>query len=85
MNDTSPEIQKLVFQKIMERSGEERFIMGALMFDAAREIILASFPKDLPEAELKSKIIRTYLWRTSGICDWKSLTQVLKSDTFVSL
>ena len=40
----------------MARSGEERFIMGALMFDAARDIILASLPKDLPEAELRSRL-----------------------------
>jgi hypothetical protein len=40
----------------MARSGEERFIMGALMFDAARDIILASLPKDLTEAEFRSRL-----------------------------
>lgn len=56
MNDTSPEVEQKVREMIMARSGEERFIMGALMFDAAREIILASFPRDLPEAELRSRL-----------------------------
>lgn len=56
MNDTSPEVERKMREMIMARSGEERFIMGALMFDAAREIILASLPKDLPEAELRSRL-----------------------------
>jgi hypothetical protein len=30
--------------------------MGALMFDAARKIVLASLPKDLPEEELKRRL-----------------------------
>ena len=38
MTDTPPEIDRMVCDKIMERSGEERFIMGAEMFDAAREM-----------------------------------------------
>ena len=53
MNDTSPEIEQKTFEMIMARSGEERFMMGVRSFDAAREIVLASLPKDLPEHELK--------------------------------
>ncbi len=56
MNDTSPEIEKRFHEMIMARSGAERLIMGALMFDAAREIVLASLPKDLPEEELKRRL-----------------------------
>ena len=56
MNDTSPEIEVKVREMIMARSNEERFIMGARMFDAARDIILASLPQDLPEAELKARL-----------------------------
>jgi hypothetical protein len=36
MTDTPPEIAELVRQKLMARSGEERFLMGVRMFDAAR-------------------------------------------------
>ena len=32
---------------LMARSNEERFIMGARMFDVARDIVLASAPADL--------------------------------------
>ena len=56
MNDTSPAIEQKMREMIMARSGEVRFIMGALMFDAARDIILASLPKDLPEVELRSRL-----------------------------
>jgi hypothetical protein len=56
MDDTQPHIKKMVRDGLMARSGEERFIMGALMFDAARDMILASLPKDLPPDELKRRL-----------------------------
>jgi hypothetical protein len=68
MNDTPPEIEKKVRELIMARSGEERLIMGALMFDAAREMILASFPAGLSEGELKKRLFE----RVYGI-SWESL------------
>ena len=51
MTDTPPEVERMLRDKIMERSGEERFIMGALMFDSAREMIKASLPRGLSETE----------------------------------
>jgi len=56
MNDTSPEVERLVREKIMARSGEERFVMGAQMFDAVRKMVRASLPADLPAAELKRRL-----------------------------
>lgn len=56
MNDTPPEIEEKVHEMMMARSGAERFIMGALMFDAARQIVLASLPKDLPAEELRRRL-----------------------------
>ncbi len=56
MNDTSPEIEARVREMMMRRSNEERLIMGARMFDAAREIVIASLPKDLPEDEFKQRL-----------------------------
>lgn len=53
MNDTSPEIAELVRQKMMALSGEERFIMGCRSFEAARAMVVASLPKDLPPLEFK--------------------------------
>ncbi len=56
MNDTAPEIAELVRQKLMDRSGAERFVMGARMFDAARAVVLASLPTGLSPAELKRQL-----------------------------
>lgn len=53
MTDTSPEIAEMVRARLMALSGAERFRMGVQMFDAARRMVLASLPADLPEAERK--------------------------------
>lgn len=56
MNDTAPEIEELVHEMMMQRSCEERFLMGARMFDSARELVIASMPKDLPPHEFKRRL-----------------------------
>ena len=58
MTDTSPEIAELVRQKLMARSGEERFLMGVRMFDAARAMTLASLPAELSPEELKRQLFQ---------------------------
>ena len=60
MNDTSPEIERMVFDRMMALSGEERFIIGALMFDTAREIVLASFPPGLSSAEVRRRLCERF-------------------------
>lgn len=44
VNDTSPEIAELVRQRLMSRSGEERFVMGVRMFEAARDMVRQRLP-----------------------------------------
>jgi hypothetical protein len=56
MTDTLPEVAEIVRSKLMSRSGAERFIMGAQMFDAARRMALASLPSDLPPEELRRRL-----------------------------
>ena len=56
MNDTPPEIAELVRQKLMARSGAERFTMGVRMFDAARTVVLASLPANLAPLEQKRRL-----------------------------
>jgi hypothetical protein len=51
VTDTPPAIEQEMRRKIMARSGEERFIMGSEMFESAREMVMASLPKDLSETE----------------------------------
>lgn len=58
MTDTSPEIAELVRQKLMARSGEERFLMGVRSFEVAREMVLASFPAGLTPEELKRQLFK---------------------------
>ena len=56
MTDTSPEIAEMVRARLMAFSGADRFRMGSDMFDAARLMVLASLPDDLPETERKRRL-----------------------------
>jgi hypothetical protein len=58
VTDTPSTIEQEVRRKIMARSGEERFIMGAEMFESAREMVMASLPKDLSEAERRRLLFK---------------------------
>jgi hypothetical protein len=56
MTDTSPDISEMMRVRLMARSSSDRFVMGARMFEAARTMILASFPPGLPPAEAKRRL-----------------------------
>ena len=56
MTDTPPGIAELVRSRMMARPAAERFMMGARMFEAAREMVLASFPAGLSESELRHRL-----------------------------
>jgi hypothetical protein len=56
MTDTPPEIEKLYFDMLMKKSNEERFLMGARMFEAAKEIVIASFPEGLSKSEFRERL-----------------------------
>jgi len=58
MTDTPPEIAEMVRQKLMARSGAERFVMGTRMFDAAQAMVLASLPNCLSPDELKRQLFQ---------------------------
>ena len=58
VTDTPPEIERMVREKIMALSGEMRFIMGAQMFDSAREMVEASLPRDLSEPERRRLLFK---------------------------
>ena len=53
MRDTPADVQKMMHDLIMAMPADERFIRGALMFDAARAIVLASLDPELEGLELK--------------------------------
>ena len=58
MTDTPLEIAELVRQRLMARSGEERFLMGVRSFDAARAMVLASLPEGLSPQELRRQLFQ---------------------------
>jgi hypothetical protein len=58
MTDTPREVERMLRDNIMERSSEERFIMGAQMFDSACEMVKASLPRGLSEAEQRRQLFK---------------------------
>ena len=67
MNDTPPEVEALYRKMLMEKSNEERMIMGARMFDAARRMMIASFPSNLSKEEFRRMLFE----RTYPELDWE--------------
>jgi hypothetical protein len=60
VHDTSPEGEQLYRSMLMALSGEERLVRGALMFDAARAMVLASFPPSLSPAETRRRLYERF-------------------------
>jgi hypothetical protein len=48
----------MVRERYAAMSGEERFLIGARMFDTARMMILASLPQDLTPGERRRALCR---------------------------
>jgi len=51
MYDSSSSIEEFYREKLMERSPEERFMMGIGMFETAQSLVLASLPANLSHSE----------------------------------
>ena len=60
MTDTTPEVAGMVRRRIMALSGSEHFLMGVRMCEAARRMVLASFPPDLTGTERKRRLFERY-------------------------
>ena len=58
MTDTPLEIERIMRDKLMALSGEERFVMGAEMFDSACEMVKASLPRGLSESEQRQQLFK---------------------------
>jgi hypothetical protein len=54
MNDTSPDIEARYRAMLMQRTGEERLIMGCAMRDTARAFVEASIREHDPHATVAS-------------------------------
>lgn len=64
MNDTPPEIDARYRSMLMQRSGEERLMMGCAMRETARALVEASIweqdPQAAPETVRKGLFLRFY-------------------------
>ena len=60
MQDTSIEMQRIYHDLLMSKTGEERFLMGISLFQTARELVLASFPKDLSEKQKRILLMKRF-------------------------
>lgn len=69
MNDTPPEIAEMVRARLMSLSGAERFVMGSQSFDAARRMVLASFPTGLSEVERKRRLFERVYGETLPVLE----------------
>ncbi len=67
MTDTAPEIERMLRDKLMARSGEARFVMGTQMFESAREMVKASLPRDLSEVERRRQLFKRLYGEEIGI------------------
>ena len=60
MNDTSDEMQRMYHDLIMQKTDEERFLMGMSMCDTAKRIVLSSFPDGISETEKRIRLLNRY-------------------------
>lgn len=54
VKDTPPDVNERLFRMMMERSDEERLIMGMEMQASARALVWASIPQSLPDPERRA-------------------------------
>jgi hypothetical protein len=53
MNDTTPEMERLVRERYFAMTPGERLLIGVQMFETARTMVLASFPAGLSPDEVR--------------------------------
>lgn len=75
MKDTLKETEIIEKKLWSEKSGVNKIEMASLMFDAAREIVLASLPKGLSK---KEKRVKLFLRFYKADFDNKRLESIIK-------
>lgn len=60
MNDTSIAMQNKYHELLMQKTNEERFLMGFSMFETAREMVLASCQKNSSSLEKKMHLLTRF-------------------------
>jgi hypothetical protein len=73
MNDTTPEIAAMVHARLMAKTGEERFLMGIRMHEAARRMVMASFPPGISDEQRKRLLFERFYGGEMGISEEEAL------------
>ena len=60
MSDTSPEIERMVFDHYQQMTSEERMKIASSMFETARVIVDSSLPKTLTGRDRRLAIARRF-------------------------
>lgn len=60
MNDTTTDMETVYQARLMALSGETRFLMGARMYEAAREMVLSSLPQGMTVKEIRLAILERF-------------------------
>lgn len=58
--DTPADLNDHLFQRMMEKTGAERLIMGCQMADTARELVWSGIPKNLPTNERRNLFLARF-------------------------
>ncbi len=77
MTDTSPKVDRLLRQRFMARSGEERLAMGCSMFDDAKALALAGLRAERPgmdDRECRVQLLRRLYGRDQGESRFKRIS-----------
>ena len=83
MRDTKPEIKEKFKKMIMQKSNEERLIMGCEMFDDAMRIVRSSILNDYPDidsAELLKQIFYRFYGNDFGKSDLDKIVSALQKE-----
>lgn len=78
MDDTSPEIKNEMRKRIMSLSEAERLVMGSRMFDASRQLVLSSFPKNLNDMEIREQFFLRLYKNDFSDMERRSIIEYLK-------
>jgi hypothetical protein len=60
VNDTAPEINAMIFQRMMQRSPGERLLMSMEMQATARALVWSSIPENLPESDRRAMFFQRF-------------------------
>jgi hypothetical protein len=81
MNDTTPEIAPLYRNLIMNKTGEERLLMGCSMYDTAKQIVRSAIYNNRPQItdeEMKKEIFLRFYGKEFSRDDREKFLSALK-------